>query len=70
MNFGCSNAWFVAGDDGTKTPEYLDPAAPGVLILKSQTTTGMGIHPNADGANCISDLIFEADTIEPGVTPL
>jgi lysophospholipase L1-like esterase len=70
VNFGCSTNWFVEGSDGTATPDYLDPAAPGVLIEKSQTTSGMGIHPNADGANCISDLIFEADTIEPGVTPL
>ena len=37
---------------------------------KSQTTSGMGVHPNDDGHKCISDLIWEADTIEPGVTPL
>jgi hypothetical protein len=70
VNFGCSEPWYVAGDDGTKMPDYLDPAAIGVLIQKSQTTVGMGIHPNDDGHSCISDLIFEADTLEPGVTPL
>ncbi len=70
VNFGCDTPWVVAGDDGTKIPDYLDPAAIGVLIDKSQTTSGMGIHPNDDGHKCISDLIWEADTLEPGVTPL
>jgi hypothetical protein len=70
VNFGCSDPWFVKGDDGTKIPQYLDPAALGVLINKSQTTKGMGVYPDATGQDCISDLIFEADTIEPGTTPL
>lgn len=70
INFGCDEPWYVAGDDGTKIPDYLDPAAIGILIQKSQTTSGMGIHPNDDGHKCISDLIWEADTLEPGVTPL
>ena len=70
INFGCDEPWYVEGDDGTKTPDYLDPAAIGILIQKSQTTKGMGIHPNDDGHKCISDLIWEADTLEPGVTPL
>ena len=70
VNFGCSENWIVEGEDGTKTPDYLDPAAIGVLIRKSQTTSGMGVHPNADMHKCISDLIWEADTLEPGVTPL
>jgi hypothetical protein len=70
VNFGCSDPWFVEGSDGTKIPDYLEPAALGVLIEKSQTTKGMGIHPDVDGHDCISDLIFEADTIEPGTTPL
>jgi hypothetical protein len=30
----------------------------------------MGVHPNDTGNKCISDLIWEADTLEPGVTPL
>ena len=30
----------------------------------------MGVHPNDSGNKCISDLIWEADTLEPGVTPL
>ena len=33
----------------------------GVLILATQTTKGMGIYPDEDGHDCISDLIFEAD---------
>ena len=70
VNFGCSEPWIVEGEDGTKMPDYLDPAALGILINKSQTTSGMGVHPNDDGHKCISDLIWEADTLEPGVTPL
>jgi hypothetical protein len=70
INFGCSDPWYVAGSDGTKIPEYLAPAAIGVLVNKSQTTVGMGIHPNADGHECIANLIWEADTIDPGTTPL
>jgi hypothetical protein len=70
VNFGCSDPWFVKGDDGTAKPNYLLPAALGVLIEWSQTTKGMGIHPNDDGHACIADLIWEADTIDPGTTPL
>ncbi len=70
VNFGCSDPWFVAGDDGTAIPFYLQPATPGVLINESQTTSGMGVYPNDAGHKCISDLIWEADTLEPGVTPL
>ena len=60
----------IEGDDGTKTPDYLDPAAIGVLVDKSQTTKGMGVHLDEDGHNCFAELVFEADTIEPGTTPL
>jgi hypothetical protein len=70
VNFGCSEPWFVAGDDGTAIPFYLDPAAIDISIDRSQTTSGMGVHPNNDGHKCISDLIWEADTLEPGVTPM
>jgi lysophospholipase L1-like esterase len=70
VNFGCDESWYVEGDDGTKIPDYLDPAAIGILIEKSQTTKGMGIHPNEEGHKCISNLVWEADTLEPGVTPL
>jgi hypothetical protein len=71
VNFGCSEPWFVAGDDGTASPFiYLQPSIPGVLTDASQTTSGMGVYPNDDGHKCISDLIWEADTLEPGVTPL
>jgi hypothetical protein len=70
VNFGCDQEWFVEGSTGTKSPDYLDPAAIGVLINKSQTTKGMGVMPNADGHQCIGDMIWEADTIHPGTTPL
>ncbi len=70
VNFGCSNPWFVAGDDGTAMPLYLYPASIGVLVKASQTTSGMGVYPNDSGHKCISDLIWEADTPEPGTTPL
>ena len=70
VNFGCSDPWFVEGDDGTAKPNYLLPAAIGVLIEWSQTTSGMGVYPNADGHQCIADAMWEADTIDPGVTPL
>jgi hypothetical protein len=69
-DFGCSSPWYIEGSTGTKIPDYLDPAASGVLVNKSQTTTGMGVWVNADGHKCIADAIWEADTIEPGVTPL
>jgi hypothetical protein len=70
INFGCSTPWYTAGSDGTDTPTYLDPAAIGILIQESQTTSGMGVYPNADGQKCIDDSIWEADTIDPGTTPL
>lgn len=69
-DFGCSSPWFVEGDTGTEIPTYLDPAALGVLTNESQTTTGMGVSVNADGQKCIADAIWEADTIDPGLTPL
>lgn len=70
VNFGCDTPWFTAGSDGTDAPTYLDPAAIGVLIQESQTTSGMGVYPNSDGQKCIDDSIWEADTIDPGTTPL
>jgi len=70
VNFGCSDPWFVEGSDGTDNPWYLAPAAPGILINQSQTTKGMGVWPNADGHECLGDLIWEADTIDPGTSPL
>jgi len=71
VNFGCSEPWFVAGEDGTASPFlYLQPSLPGVLINATQTTSGMGVYPDDSGHKCISDLIWEADTLEPGVTPL
>ncbi len=70
VNFGCSPTWFVEGKDGTAKPNYLLPATLGVLIEWSQTTKGTGVYPNADGHKCIADVIWEADTIDPGTTPL
>lgn len=69
-DFGCSDPWYVEGSVGTRSPDYLDPAATGVLVAKFQTTTGMGTHLNADGHECVASLIWEADTIDPGTTPL
>ncbi len=70
VNFGCSPTWFVEGSTGTATPNYLNPPVTGVLTTKTQTTKGMGVYPNADGHKCIADVIWEADTIHPGTTPL
>ncbi|MEP6630724.1 MAG: hypothetical protein ABJA89_09645 [Lapillicoccus sp.] len=70
VNFGCSTTWFVEGSDGTAKPNYLLPASLGVLVDWSQTTSGMGVYPNAAGQQCIADAIWDADTIDPGTTPL
>jgi hypothetical protein len=70
VNFGCSPTYFIEGDTGTKIPDYLDPAVDGVLTDKSQTTKGMGVWVNSDGQKCIDDAIWDADTIDPGTTPL
>jgi hypothetical protein len=74
-NIGSDKPWFIAGSDGTKLPDYLftpgpliDP--PVVIMQVSQTTAGMGVYVNADGQKCIDDAIWEADTIDPGTTPL
>jgi hypothetical protein len=74
-NIGSDKAWFVEGSDGTKLPDYLfTPGpliSPPVVILRvSQTTKGMGVYVNADGMKCIDDAIWDADTIDPGTTPL
>jgi hypothetical protein len=70
VNFGCDQNWFTEGSTGTKSPDYLDPAIDGVLTQKSQTTKAMGVYPNSDGQKCIGNAIWEADTIDPGTTPL
>ncbi len=70
VNFGCSENWYVEGEDGTDNPFYLMPASLGILIEQSQKTENMGVWPNADGHKCIADLVWEADTIDPGTTPL
>jgi hypothetical protein len=69
-DFGCSSPWFIEGSTGMKIPDYLEPPSGGVLVMKTQTTTGMGVYVNGDGQKCIGDAIWEADTIDPGVTPL
>jgi len=70
VNFGCSENWFNEGDDGTDNPWYLIPASIGILIEQSQKTENMGVWPNDDAHKCIADLIWEADTIDPGTSPL
>lgn len=70
VNMGCSENWFVEGDDGTDKPFYLIPAVSGILVEESQKTENMGVWPNADAHKCIADLIWEADTIDPGTSPL
>ena len=65
QNVGSDNPWFQAGSDGTDTPFYLQPPdqindPPVVLLLESQTTSGMGVYPNDTGNKCISDLIWES----------
>lgn len=74
-NIGTDKAWWIEGSDGTKLPDYLFTPGPlinpPVVIIKvSQTTKGMGVWVNADGHKCIADAIWEADTIDPGTTPL
>ena len=66
-NMGCSDPWFVEGSTGSKTPDYLEPASNGVLLTKTQTTVGMGVHPNDKGADCLSDLVWEAVKTKLGV---
>ena len=70
IDFGCDPSWYTEGSTGTKIPDYLDPAVDGVLTEKSQTTKGMGVYPDSDGQNGIDQAIWEADTIDPGTTPL
>ncbi len=71
VNFGCSEGdSFVASDTvtGNKSPFlYLTPAVTGVLLVATQTTEDMGFNPNADGHDCISDLIWEAVKNKLGV---
>lgn len=61
-DFGCDEPWIESdGHDGNKSPFiYLTPAVTGVLISATQTTTGMGIYPNAKGHQCLADLIYQA----------
>ena len=43
VSFGCSDPWYVEGEDGTKNPFYLFPSIPPtVLLQQSQTTSGHG----------------------------
>jgi hypothetical protein len=74
-NIGTDEPWWIEGSDGTKLPDYLftpgpliDP--PVVILQVSQTTKGMGVWVNSDGMKCIDDAIWDADTIDPGTTPL
>ena len=62
-DFGCSDPWIESdGTDGNIPPwHYLPPAINGVLVFTTQTTSGMGAYPNADGHECLAELIYEAD---------
>jgi hypothetical protein len=68
QDFGCSSPWYVAQSDVSTIPTYLEPAADGVLITETQQVSGMGIHLNDAGQKCVSDLIWNAPTIDG--TPL
>ncbi len=75
QNLGSSDPWWIEGDTGRKFPDYL--LIPGPLINPpviiqqvSQTTEGMGQWVDKDGQQCIADAIWDADTIDPGTTPL
>jgi hypothetical protein len=65
--FGCSSSFWKEGDVGAEPPLYLAPAESGVLISETQTTTGMGIHPNDEGQKCIAELVWEAVKLQLGV---
>lgn len=69
-NIGCSTTWFTETYNGFRLPDYLPPASNGILLTYTQTTVNMGKYPNSDGQKCISDAIWDADTILPGQTPL
>jgi hypothetical protein len=69
-NIGCSEEWFTETYNGFRIPDYLPPAANGILLTYTQTTLNMGKYPNSDGHKCIAEAIWEADTILPGTTPL
>jgi hypothetical protein len=69
-NIGCSDEWFTETYNGFRIPDYLPPAANGILLTYTQTTLNMGKYPNSDGHECIAEAIWEADTILPGTTPL
>ena len=72
VSFGCDDPWFVEGEDGTKTPDYLDPGGDRRPRPSKEpnATKRMGVHLDVDGHDCFAELVFEADTIEPGTTPL
>jgi hypothetical protein len=74
-NMGTDKSWWIEGDIGTRFPEYLQIpgpmiAPPVVILAVSQRTEKMGKWVNKDGQKCISDAIWDADTILPGQTPL
>jgi hypothetical protein len=74
-NLGTDDPWWIEGDTGHDYPDYLmipTPIVnpPVVIMQVSQTTEGMGKWVDKDGMKCISDAIWDADTILPGQTPL
>lgn len=62
-DIGCDDTWIEDdGDIGTALPSYLPPAVNGVLLTYTQTTTKLGLYPNAKGHKCLASLIYEAKT--------
>ena len=70
VNFGCSEPWFKAGDDGTEDAGLPRSRGHRRPDPEEPDDVGHGRASNDDGHKCIANLIFEADTLEPGVTPL
>ncbi len=71
-DFGCSDGgdtWIASDGVGGFLPPflYLTPAVNGVLLLALQQTTGMGINPNADGHECLADMIYQATKNKLGI---
>jgi hypothetical protein len=62
-DFGCSDPWIESdGTEGNLPPwHYLPPAVTGVLVVTTQTTTGMGAYPDVDGHECLAKLVYNAD---------
>ena len=69
INFGCSDPWFVEGDDGTQIRTTCS-GCPRHPHREESDDQGHGRPSERGRHECIADLIWEADTIDPGTTPL